>query len=224
MNRRSISAWCLVVAPLVYLSTRFIWPHGSEGDTATQLAAAAAHPTAQVLAGLLEAASSWLAVPAALGVATRLTGRGRVLGLVAAAMAVCSSFAFSGVAAVNGYMTVMARNLDRSQAVSLYDKVTSSPYLAIFVVLIFVGIIGQTLLPWAAFRGGLVRWWVPALATAGAAIETVVSGVEGVSAAALSLPLVLASALFAAALLRPSQAPSVPDARHATPEPSLAVG
>jgi hypothetical protein len=224
VNRRALSVWCLAAAPLVNLSTRFVWPHGSEGDTATQLAAAAAHPTAQFLAGFLEAVSGWLLVPAAVGVAARLTGRGRVLGAVAASMAVCTAFAFSALGAMNAYFTGMARELDRTQAIRLYDKVTDSPYLMPFVVLIFVGILGQVLLPWAAFRGGLVRWWIPALATAGAVLETAVSGVEGATAALLGLPVTVAYVLFAGALLRrPAPIASSPETRHPAPEPLLAT-
>jgi hypothetical protein len=202
MNRRSIGAACLVAGPLVYLSTRFIWPRGSEGSIATQAAAAAAHPGQWFTAGLLEAVSAWLLVPAAVAVASRLTGRGRTFGLIAAVLATLSSFAFSAEAAVGGALVELVRQPDRPRMVALWSQVMGSGYLSVFVVLLLAGLLGQVLLGWAALRGGLVRWWVPALITAGAVVVTLApDGVEGTTAALLYLPVVVGSALFTAALL-----------------------
>ena len=219
MNRRSIGAACVVASPLVYEATRFIWPKGSEGSVATQAAAAAASPGQWFTAGLLEAVSAWLLVPAAITVASRLTGRGRALGLVAAVLATLSSFAFTGEAAVGGALTVMAGQPDRARMVSLWTAVLGSGYLTFVVVLLFAGILGQILLTWAALRGGLVRWWVPALATVGAVVVTFApDGVEGTTAALLYLPVLVAFGLFAAALLGRSRerAAVAPDALPAT--------
>jgi hypothetical protein len=213
VNRRTLSAYCLVASPLVYESTRFLWPRGSEGDTATQLAAAAAHPTSQVVAGLLEGVSGWLLVPAVIGVVARLHGRGRMFGTIAGAMTVLASFGFSAVAALNAYFVVTAQQLPRPEAVSLYDHVIGSAYLVPFFILIVAGVLGQLLLTWAAFRGGLVRWWVPGLMTVGVVTTELGSSLERLSAALVYLPVLVAATLFAAALLR--EAPvRLPEARR----------
>ena len=79
---------------------------------------------------------------------------------------------------------------------------------------LLAGLLGQVLLGWAALRGGLVRWWVPALVTAGAVAATLApDGVEGVTAALYYLPVVVGSALFTASLLsrpRTARAQAVP--------------
>jgi hypothetical protein len=154
-------------------------------------------------AGLLEAVSAWLLVPAAVSVAARLTGRGRTFGLVAAVLATLSSFAFSAEAAVEGVLITMAHQPDRARMVALWHQALDSGYLTVFVVLLFAGLIGQLLLGWAALRGGLVAWWIPALITAGAVLVTLApDGVEGTTAALLYLPVLVGFALFSAALLR----------------------
>jgi hypothetical protein len=202
MDRRTASTACLLAAPIIYEATRLIAPKGTEGSTAAQFNAAATHPGAAYAATILEAVSWWLVVPAAIGIATRLTGRGRTLGLIAASLAVLGSFAFSVGAAITSALIVMAKQPDRARMIAVYDKITSSGYLGFFVILLFAGLIGELLLAWAALRGGLVRWWIPALATAGAVIATIGGSTEGLTAALVYLPVAVAYVLFAVALLK----------------------
>lgn len=210
MNRRSLAAACLVGAPLVYEISRFVWPRGSEGSLAQQVAVAGAHPVQWFSAGLLEAVSASLLVPAVITLAARLTGRGQVFGRVAATLAVLSSFAFSGEAVGEAALVVMGGQQDRGRMVALWTDIMGSGYLTVFIVLLFAGLLGQLLLPWAACVGGLVRWWVPALSTMGFVAVTVApDGIEGATAALLYLPVLAGYALLAAALVG-SRRPALP--------------
>ena len=109
----------------------------------------------------------------------------------------------------------------RTEAVAVYDKLTSSAYLAVFIVTIFAGVLGQVLLTWAAFRGGLVRWWVPALMTVGAVVIESGSDLQGLPAALIYLPVLVAAGLFTRALLQPTPVPAVADSPRPVTEPAF---
>ena len=78
MNRRTVAGVCLVVSPVLHLVSSFLWPAGSEGSDAAQLAAAGAHPGAMAAASLTETLGWVLLLPALVVLWSELRDRGRV--------------------------------------------------------------------------------------------------------------------------------------------------
>src|SRR6476661_8400141 len=79
VNRRAVATACLIASPVLHLVSYFLWPAGSEGSTATQLATAAAHPGAMTAAALVEALGWVLLLPALAVLWQEVRGRGSVL-------------------------------------------------------------------------------------------------------------------------------------------------
>lgn len=195
MIHRRTAAACLVAAALLHLVSALLWPAGSEGDTPTQLATAAAHTGPTVLAAGLDMLSWWLLVPAVVGLVAVLPGRGRTLALVSAVLTTLGAFAVSGGTMLNLVTVVLGR---RHADPSLYDAVKHDGAVDVFVILLLAGVVGQLLITAAAWRGRLVAWWVPALMLVGtAATEFVFAESTGIASALGYLPVLAAQAIVA---------------------------
>src|SRR4051812_20990479 len=79
VNRRSIAGACLIASPLLHLVSYFLWPVGSEGSAATQLATAAAHPGAMLAASVVETVGWVLLLPPLAVLWNEVRGRGAAL-------------------------------------------------------------------------------------------------------------------------------------------------
>jgi len=214
INRRTGAA-CLVVAPVLHIASALLWPVGSEGDTPTQLATAAAHPGQTVLAAGLDMVSWWLLVPAVVALVAVLPGRGRTLAVVSAVLTTLGAFAATAGTMLNIVAVVLgAHDVDPA----LYDAVKHDGAVGVFVLLLLLGVVGQLLIPAAAWRGRLVSWWVLALMLVGVvATEVVLAEATGVATALGYLPVLAAQVLVARAIARPVADPAVRE-----PEPAVA--
>jgi len=195
MVHRRTGAACLVAAALSHIVSALLWPSGSEGDTPTQLAAAAAHAGRTVLAAGLDMLSWWLLVPAVVGLVAALPGRGRTLGLVSAVLTTLGAFAVTAGTMLNVVAIVFGR---RHADPALYDAIKHDAAVGVFVVLLLAGVVGQLLISAAAWRGGLVAWWAPALMLAGTvATELVFAESTGLLTALGYLPVLVAQVTVA---------------------------
>src|SRR5947209_6697826 len=79
MNRRAVAAACLVASPVLHLVSYFLWPAGTEGSDAVQLATAAHSPGAMTAAALVEALGWVLLLPALAVLWQEFRGRGATL-------------------------------------------------------------------------------------------------------------------------------------------------
>jgi Domain of unknown function (DUF4386) len=212
---RRTSAACLVAAALLHIVSTVLWPAGSEGDAATQLATAAAHPGSTVLAASLDMLSWWLLVPAVIGLVAVLPVRGRTLALVSAVLTTLGAFAVSAGTMLNFVVIVLGRE---HADPALYDVIKHNSAIDVFVILLLAGVVGQLLIAAAAWRGRLVAWWVPVLMLVGAvATEFVFAESTGLASALGYLPVLAAQVVVARRVGQPT-----PGGRPYEPELAVA--
>ncbi|WP_375401696.1 hypothetical protein [uncultured Amnibacterium sp.] len=229
LTRRKWAGASLLAAAVVSVAGAALWPTGSDGTSAQELQAAAAHPAAWSAASTADALTWALLVPGALAVFSYLRNRGRVLGTIGAMAVVAGALATPFGTGGSAFVLVLAQHADRPTAVTVVDSVGSQPFFLPFLVLIYVGLIGLMLLMIGAARGGLVRWWVPVIAIVGVILNTVLNNdLYGAAAAATFVLPAVADVLLAIALLRstravsPAAAPSSDRARRGDRTPVAA--
>ena len=135
------------------------------GSGATMFEAATDHRAALLGSAALLVVSGLLTVPAAMAVLHQARDRGAALANAGAAAAVLGGFGHVGI----GFFYVMSAALpggDRAEMTGYVDRLNESTALAVMAFpLITCFAVGVLLLPWAAFRAGLVGRWGPAVAT-----------------------------------------------------------
>jgi hypothetical protein len=137
----------------------------SGGSGATMFTAATEHRTALLTAAAMLVVSALLTVPASVAVLRQARDRGAALANVGATAAVLGGFGHLGI----GFFYVLAAALpggERAEMVAYVDRLNESTALAVLAFpLITCFAVGMLLLPWAAFRAGLIGWWGPAAGT-----------------------------------------------------------
>jgi hypothetical protein len=202
MIHRRTGAACLVAAALLHIVSTVLWPAGSEGDTPTQLATAAAQPGSTVVAASLDMLSWWLLVPAVIGLVAVLPGRGRTLAVVSAVLTTLGAFAVSAGTMLNLVTIVLGR---QHADPALYDAIKHNSAIDVFVILLLCGVVGQLLITAAAWRGRLVAWWVPVLMFVGTvATEFVFAESTGLASALGYLPVLAAQVVVARRMGQPT--------------------
>jgi hypothetical protein len=216
MNRRTVAGVCLIASAVLHTVSYFLWPAGSEGSAATQLASAAAHPGAMTAATLTETAGWLLLLPALVVLWSEVRGRGAALVTVGAWLAILGVAGF----VVSGVLNVVTVDLAAlHDGTAAYDAIRSDGRVfGTVVVPILLGLVGLVVLLCGLARAGLGGWWMP---VAGA-VAVVADQVLGDSAN----PLLLAAAFapMAAALIAVGLRMVDRRAAVAEPVPAVAVG
>jgi hypothetical protein len=159
MNRRTVAAACLIAAPALHLASYFLWPAGSEGSDATQLATAAAHPGAMTAAALVEALGWVLLLPALVVLWETFRARGSVLVTIGVWGAVLGVLGFVSSSVLNLVTVALAGT---SVAVPAFAAIKGAGAIALVVVLpILVGLLALVALLAGLARAGLAGWWLP---------------------------------------------------------------
>jgi hypothetical protein len=197
MNRRTVAAACFLASPALHLASYFLWPAGSEGSTATQLATAAAHPGAMTAAALVEALGWVLLLPAVVVLWNEIRGRGAVLvtlGVWGAVLGVLGFVSSSVLNLVTVDLAGTAHGLETSTAMK--DDAT----IALVVVLpILLGLVALVVLLAGVARAGLAGWWLPVAGAVSVVLDQVTSeSGDGLVLSAAFLP--MAAALVAVGL------------------------
>jgi hypothetical protein len=193
MNRRTVAGLCLIASPVLHVVSQFLWPAGSEGSAATQLATAAAHPGAMSLATLIETLGWVLLLPALAVLWSEVRGRGGVLVGIGVWGGVLGILGF----AVSGVLNLVTIDLGTtSGGVAAYDAIRHDGRMLLSVLLpIMLGLLSLVVLFAGTARAGLGQWWMPAAALVAVVGDQVVSDSEN--------PLVVSGAFLpmAAALI-----------------------
>lgn len=215
--RRRAAAVLLVASGVASMLMGALEPVGSDGTSAQLVQATLAHPVQTTIASVFDLLGVVLAVPGVAAVWGYLRGRGRVLGAIAVplvgAQAAAISFGVGGQ-----QVALRVAQIDPRVAVTLNDTLGRLPLFSVFVLFIYLGLIAQILLSIAAVRGGLVRWWVPALLVLGLVINVVLDNdLYGLPAAALFVLPLAADLLVAVGLFRAGTtvSPMTRPVRHA---------
>lgn len=216
MNRRAVAGVCLIASPTLNLISHFLWPAGSEGSAATQLASAAAHPGAMAAAALTETAGWVLLLPGLVQLWADLRGRGRVAVGIGVWGAVLGVLGFI----VSGVLNLVTIDLARStHGTGVVLAIKHDGLIFDTVVLpIMLGLVAQVVLLAGVARAGLGGWWLPVAGAVSVVADQVLSdSANSLLVAATSLPMALALAAVGARLLSPRVVPA------ADPVPAAAV-
>ena len=216
MKRRTVAAACLVTAPALHLASYFLWPAGSEGSDATQLATAAAHPGAMTAAALVEALGWVLLLPALVVAWETYRARGSVLVTIGVWGAVLGVFGFLSSSVLNLVTVDLAST---SSGLPAFTAIKSDGAIALVVVLpILLGLLALVVLLAGLARAGLGGWWLPVAGAVSVVLDQVTA--ESGNALVLSAAFLPMAAALGYVGLRLS-APTVV-AGVATPEPAVA--
>jgi hypothetical protein len=216
VNRRAVAGVCLIASPTLNLISHFLWPAGSEGSAATQLASAAAHPGAMAAAALTETAGWVLLLPGLVQLWADLRGRGRVAVGIGVWGAVLGVLGFI----VSGVLNLVTIDLARStHGTGVVLAMKHDGLIFDTVVLpIMLGLVAQVVLLAGVARAGLGGWWLPVAGAVSVVADQVLSdSANSLLVAATSLPMALALAAVGARLLSPRVVPA------ADPVPAAAV-
>jgi hypothetical protein len=199
MNRRTVAAACLVASPALHLASYFLWPAGTEGSEATQLATAAAHPGAMTAATLIEALGWLLLLPAVTVLWETIVARGSGLVSVGAWGAVLGVLGFVSSSVLNLVTVDLAGT---PQGLQAFTAIKGDGAIALVVVLpILLGLVALVVLLAGVARAGLAGWWLPAAGAVSVVLDQVTA--ESGSPLVLSiafLPMAVALATVAVRL------------------------
>jgi hypothetical protein len=149
----------LVGAILADLAETLVDPANS-GKTTAVYAAAANHPTRLIVCAVLLLLTS-LIVPAVWGLTRPLTGRGRVLGRLAAVLALMGALGHAALALLYLVWIQMATgNADREQMLALIDRINNAGSTAIMFPLIIAFPLALLALFGALVRARVASRWV----------------------------------------------------------------
>jgi hypothetical protein len=203
VNRRAVAAACLVASPVLHLASYFLWPAGTEGSDATQLATAAAHPGAMTAAALVEALGWVLLLPALAVLWQEVRGRGSVLVTIGVWGAVLGFLGFFASSVLN-LVTVALAGIPSGLA-SFTAVKQSGPIVLVVVLPILLGLVALVVLLGGLARAGMAGWWLPVAGAVSVVLDQVTS--ESGNALVLSaafLPMAAALGTVGLRLLRPA--------------------
>jgi hypothetical protein len=159
VNRRTVAAGCLLASPVLHLASYFLWPAGTEGSDAAQVAAAAAHPGAMTAAALVEALGWVLLLPALAVLWNEVRGRGSVLVTIGVWGAALGVLGFVSSSVLN-LVTVALAGVPSGLAAFTAVK-DSGPVVSVVVLPILLGLVALVVLLAGLARAGIAGWWLP---------------------------------------------------------------
>lgn len=206
MNRRTVAGACLVASPVLHLVSYFLWPAGSEGSDATQLAAAAAHPGAMAAASLTETVGWVLLLPALVVLWDELRGSGRVAVGIGVWGAVLGVLGFTASGVLNEVTVDLARTTSGTRA---FTAIRHDGLLGATVVApILLGLVAVVVLLVGVARAGLGGWWLPVAGGVSLVADQVLSDSSSGALLALAfLPMGVALGVVGWRLLTGARAP-----------------
>lgn len=162
--RRRTAGASLILFPLLMAVETAIDPALS-GTGEAFYAAATGRAGLLAASGLMWVLIAILLTPAALGIVHQARDRGAALANLGAALFVLAGVAFTLI----GNMYLFASSLaggDRAEMVDYIERINTGWVFGILLfALAMCSHLGFIVLPWAAWRAGLVGVWAPALAT-----------------------------------------------------------
>lgn len=162
--RRCTTGAALILFP-VLMAVETSFDPALTGTGEVMYRAATEHAGALAGSGLLLLVIGLLMTPAGLGVLHQARDRGAGLANVGAVLAVLAGLRFSGI----GIFYLLSLSLadgDRTEMVAYVERINSGPVFGVLVITLAVcAHLSLIVLPWAAWRAGLVGLWGPVLAT-----------------------------------------------------------
>jgi hypothetical protein len=199
VNRRAVAAACLLASPVLHLVSYFLWPAGTEGSDAVQLATAAAHPGAMTAAALVEAVGWVLLLPALAVLWQEFRGRGSTLVTFGVWGAVLGVLGFVSSSVMNLVTVALSGT---SHAAESFAAIKHSGPIALAIVLpILLGLVALVVLLAGLARAGVAGWWLPVAGAVSVVLDQVTSeSANALVLAAAFLPMAAALAVVGARL------------------------
>lgn len=190
--RRQTAGAALISFPALLLVQAPIDP-AAGGTGEVMYTAASEHRGALMASAVLLLVSGMLMIPAVAGILHQARDRGAGPANLGAVLSVLGGFGHAGIAFLYILAPAVAGG-ERAEMVAYVERLNASPALAAvaFPLILCFGL-GVMALAWAAWRAGLVRWWGPALVTAGVLLH---SGLPFESEAVTFGVLVVMTAVF----------------------------
>jgi hypothetical protein len=208
VNRRAVAAACLVASPVLHLVSYFLWPAGTEGSDAVQLATAAAHPGAMTAAALVETLGWILLLPALAVLWSEYRGRGSTLVTIGVWGSVLGVLGFVSSSVMNLVTVTLAGT---SHAAESFAAIKHSGAIALTVVLpILLGLVALVVLLAGLSRAGVAGWWLPVAGAGSVVLDQVTS--ESGNALVLSAAFLPMAAALVTVGMRLASAPAQVDA------------
>ena len=155
-TRNRLCALALLIAPGLMLAGHLLQATPAQHDTASELAAIAAHTGRADASAAVGFAGLLLYLPGIMGVARPLVDRGGRLAATARAMSIAGLLALVALIGSSPVTSAMvAPTADRQQMIALTDRYESAPLVGAWVALMVLGwSLGLVLLGVALWRGG----------------------------------------------------------------------
>lgn len=172
--RRTGVGLCLLAWPIFKLASDLVRP-SEPGNLTQEFVNVAAQPGSWTAGALLEMIAWILLIPGAIGIMRLLRGRGATLGNIGGVFTVLGIMGFVGGTVVTLFEVAMAQQPDRAAMITLYKAAMNSPIL-IFVLFVFIGLLGLLLLVIGLYRARLAPIWMIALPVVAIALDFVGEG------------------------------------------------
>ncbi len=174
--RTRATAVCLIAAPAGVLVAHLVQATPARHDTASELAAIAAHPDRYQLASLVGFVAILLFVPAFLGLARPLWEHRPRLALTGVSMSVAGLLALVSLMGAGPMSLAMVDGADRSAMVALTDRYEAAPLVGLWGLLMVLGYsLGPIVLGVGLWRSGFGAA-VPLLLVAGLVLQVLDAG------------------------------------------------
>jgi hypothetical protein len=194
-SRRLLVAIGMVGSPLCLDLGNLVLP-AATGTAAQQAHAIAAHSGAYLAGSVLDAAGFGLLGALGVGVAMLLRHRGSALATAGALLTVIGGVIMAGAVLTTALVTATLARSDQVRPLSLLQSNSSIGSLFLFAM---VAALGGLLGAIALLVGRPVPFWIPVLLLVGTVLSFLGGGALSVL---LSLPVLVAAALLAGALVR----------------------
>jgi hypothetical protein len=178
-GRDGTATAALLAGPLLLVAGNLLAQDGDTSDP-TYLGRLVAHSGAEQ-ASILAFLAGFIALLAgALALAGRVTGRGRGLTRVGAALCIAGTLGFAGLITSGLFNLAAAQALPAATATSVVDRVGDLPAATVLVLLgVLVLPVGFVLLTAGLWRARRVPVWVPVVVLVAFAVLTVLEGQFG---------------------------------------------
>lgn len=158
--RRTATGLALIAAPLLFLLADVISPAWND-DTAAYVSEVAESPGAQAWSGLLYVIGFALIVPAVIGIAHLVKGRGVTLAHIGAGLAVLGLGAFPALAVTSIFDAVAVETIAQADYVTLIDGLEDeAAAIALLLVVLIPALLSLLFIAAALWRSGLAPWWI----------------------------------------------------------------
>jgi hypothetical protein len=162
LTKSRLAGWSMLAAAPLLLAAELVRSDHSESKYTLQLADVAASRAPELAAAGLFLLAAILLIPAAIGLAHLVHGRGAKLTATGAILLGVGALWIAAGRAMYSFLlyALASPKLPQATAATSLEQIGNSSAFAIFLPLLLALIIGPVLLTVGLSRAGLARWWI----------------------------------------------------------------